>query len=244
MNRLATPWLAFAFILLALSPAGAQPKTLTDDEIRTRVENELEEDDILSVDVAVSGGVVTLSGSVPSAWAAQRAVHSAEKVRGVKSVVSHLKVAAAESDSALAEEVANKVRQSVFYTIFDHVTVAVKDGVVALGGQVVDSYTARDIVENARRLPGVREVVNQIEILPASGFDQQIRAEVASRIYNDPVLARHGGGVDPSIHVIVKNGHVTLVGVVDTELARRKAELIANGVAGVFSVKNQLTTEK
>jgi hyperosmotically inducible protein len=238
-----------ASLLLAIAtlsaPAIAERKTPSDQEIKARVEDELEDEDLdATIGVAVSGRVVTLTGTVPSAWAKRRAIAIAEDVRGVQAVVPELKIAAPESDAALAEEAARKVSTNLFYSIFDSVNVEAKGGVVTLSGHVVDSYTVRELVEAVKRVPGVQDVVNQVEILPPSGFDHQIRMEIASRIYNDPVMSRYAVQSQPPIHVIVKNGHVILSGVVDDGLARTKSELIAHGVPGVFSVKNQIRVEK
>src|SRR5688500_2675983 len=119
MTRLFALPLVVLVLYTASAPALAAPKkTLSDAELTARVESELEEEDLLSIDVSVKSGVVTLTGTAPSAWAARRAAEVAERVRGVSSVVSQVKVAAAESDSALAQAVADKIGNSLFYSIF------------------------------------------------------------------------------------------------------------------------------
>ena len=86
-------------------------------------------------------------------------------------------------------------------------------------------------------------MADKIEILPVSGSDDAIRYDIAVRIYNDPLFWNYAIQVNPPIHVIVRYGRVTLTGVVLSEVERRKAEVIARGVFGVFSVDNRLRLE-
>ena len=91
-----------------------------------------------------------------------------------------------------------------------------------------------------KRVEGVRRVINNIEVLPLSGFDNRIRLAEYRAIYRHIGLDRYGFGSMPSIHIIVKNGHVTLTGVVDNAMDRNVAGIQANAVPGVFSVTNDL----
>jgi hyperosmotically inducible periplasmic protein len=86
----------------------------------------------------------------------------------------------------------------------------------------------------------VTRVVNNIEVLPLSTFDDQIRRAEYRAIYSQPQLSRYSLGAVPQIHIIVKNGHVTLEGVVDNESDRNVAAIMASEVPGVFSVTNHL----
>ncbi len=95
-----------------------------------------------------------------------------------------------------------------------------------------------------KRLPGVAKVDNQIEVMSVSGFDRQIRMRTYFAIYGFGPLERYGAGVYPSIHILVKDGHVTLKGVVDSEADRNMAYIRANQVPGVFSVTNELSVDK
>ena len=101
--------------------------------------------------------------------------------------------------------------------------------------------TRKDAERRVRRLAGVERVVNNIEVLPLSGFDDSIRANTYRALmgWNSP-LFRYGRGVNPSIHIVVRGGHVTLEGVVSNEGDRRLANLLVNSVPGVFSVTNNL----
>jgi hyperosmotically inducible protein len=114
---------------------------------------------------------------------------------------------------------------------------------VTLLGQVRDAIL-KDSAENVvKKIEGVDHVDNQIEILPVSINDDRIRTRVARAIFNDSQLFRYSIQSVPPIHIIVKNGHVSLEGVVANEADKNVAGLRANGVSGVFSVKNNLAVE-
>jgi osmotically-inducible protein OsmY len=104
-------------------------------------------------------------------------------------------------------------------------------------------YKASEIGDLVSRVPGVREVDNRISTLPVSTFDDQLRVTIASQIYRDPLFSNYAIQVNPPIHIVVENGHVTLTGVVNSEVERRKAEMVARTTFGVFSVDNQLRLE-
>jgi osmotically-inducible protein OsmY len=221
--------------------ANAQSHTpLNDRELQARIAHELAEEGVHGVTVTVSNGVVTLNGTVPSAWARQEAIDEAREVNDVSSVVSNLTVARGESDEAIAKEVGDKIRRYVFYSVHDDVTGHVQNGVVTLQGRVTSPHKANEIARLVSRIPGVQEVRNEIQTLPVSMFDDQLRWEIASRIYSDPVFLAAAIQPDPPIHVVVENGRVTLTGVVNSEVEKRKAEAIARSTFGVFSVDNRL----
>ena len=215
---------------------------LTDAEIKAQVEHKVSELGLRTaqVSVAVKDAAVTLSGTVPSLWIKQEAIDRARKADDVAAVVSDLSVMKAESDEALANEVANNVRRYVFYTVFDDVEGNVHDGVVTLTGMVTAPYKATEIADLAARAHGVREVDNKIKTLPASTFDDQLRFTIASRIYRDPLFWNYAIQANPPIHVVVENGHVTLAGVVNSEVERRIADSIARTTLGSFTVENKL----
>jgi len=150
----------------------------------------------------------------------------------------------ARSDEMIANDIASKIRQYVFYTIYDDIEGSVHDGVVTLTGKVTMPYKASEIARLVARIPGVREVDNKIETLPVSLFDDQLRSAIASQIYRDPLFWNYALQVNPPIHVVVQGGHVTLTGVVNSELERRKAESIARSTSGVFSVESKLRLDR
>jgi osmotically-inducible protein OsmY len=151
--------------------------------------------------------------------------------------------AAQRGDEQLAEEIAGKLQRYVFFTIFDDAEVEVENGVVTLSGRVTMPYKAAALADLARRVDGVREVKNEIRTLPVSIMDDEIRYTTARRIYNDALFAHYAIQPNPPVHIIVERGHVTLTGVVFSEVERRKAEVIARSTFGAMSVTNMLRTE-
>ena len=129
-------------------------------------------------------------------------------------------------------------------TIFDNLQYKVEGSKVTLMGQVRDAILKDSAEKTVKHIEGVDSVNNQIEILPASGNDDRIRREVARALFNDERLFRYSMGSVPPIHIIVKNGHVTLEGVVNSQADKDAANLRANGVPGVFSVDNHLQVQK
>src|SRR5215216_7912186 len=151
-------------------------------------------------------------------------------------------------ERAAFEQLAKKVRKELvtlpWYGVFDNLEYAIDGSTVTLSGQVVQPSTRKDAERRVQRLKGVERVVNNIEVLPLSGFDDSIRANTYRALFgwNSP-LFRYGRGVNPSIHIVVSGGRVTLEGVVSNEGDRRMAYILANGVFGVFSVTNNLRNE-
>jgi hyperosmotically inducible protein len=144
----------------------------------------------------------------------------------------------------LGEKVRHELVMLPYYSVFDNLEYKVEGNAVTLSGQVVWPALKSDAYQAVKRIEGVETVTNNIEVLPLSGFDNQIRRAEARAIYRDPVLSRYAWGPVPPIHIIVDNGHVTLEGVVSNQTDKNIAGLRANGVFGVFSVDNRLRVEK
>ncbi len=149
--------------------------------------------------------------------------------------------------AADADRMARNVRHELvmlpFYSVFDNFTYKVEDSKVTLGGQVTRPTLKSGAERVVKRVEGVTEVVNEIEVLPVSSNDDRIRTAVYRAIYYHPVLSRYAIQSVPPIHIVVRNGDVTLEGVVRTASERDIASVQANGVAGVFSVVNNLAVE-
>lgn len=128
-------------------------------------------------------------------------------------------------------------------TIFDNLQYKVEGDTVTLLGQVRNAVLKDEAEHAVKGIEGVEHVNNQIEILPASMNDDRIRRQVARAIFRDDQLFRYSLGALPPIHIIVKNGHVALEGVVDNQADKNVAGIRANGVPGVFSVENNLRVE-
>jgi hyperosmotically inducible periplasmic protein len=140
----------------------------------------------------------------------------------------------------LASQVRHELVMIPYYSVFDDLNYSVDNGVVTLSGAVTRPVVKSDAEHAVKRLAGVTQVVNNIRVLPLSSFDNRIRVAEYRTIYGFGGLYRYGLGTQPSIHIIVDNGHVTLVGVVDNEADKNAANIRANTVPGVFSVTNNL----
>lgn len=144
----------------------------------------------------------------------------------------------------LVKEVRHQLLLLPYYSVFDNLAFKVDGDKVTLSGQVVRPTLKSDAEAAVKSIESVASVINNIEVLPVSPMDDQLRRAVYRAIYNDSALFRYGESAVPSIHIIVKNGNVTLVGVVDNESDKNLANLRANGVPNVFSVKNELAVAK
>jgi hyperosmotically inducible periplasmic protein len=140
----------------------------------------------------------------------------------------------------LAKEVRHQLVMLPWYSVFDNLAYKVEGDKVILYGQVTRPTLKSDAEAAVKSIEGVASVVNNIEVLPLSPMDDQIRRAVYRAIYGDPAFSRYGIQAVPSIHIIVKNGNVTLEGVVDNETDKNLANLRASAVPNVFSVTNNL----
>jgi hyperosmotically inducible protein len=145
-----------------------------------------------------------------------------------------------KSQQEITKEVRHQLVMLPYYSVFDNLAYRVEGDKVILEGQVVRPSLKSDAEAAVKSIPGVSSVVNNIEVLPPAPMDDQSRRALYRAIYGDPALSRYGFSAVSSIHIIVKNGNVTLEGVVDSEADKNLAGLRANAVPNVFSVKNNL----
>lgn len=146
------------------------------------------------------------------------------------------------SSKPLAERVRHELVMLPYYNIFDNLAFRVDQstGTVYLNGEVTDPVLKSDAGNVVKHIEGVTQVVNDIHVLPLSPFDNRIRFAEYRSIYGYPALNRYALGALPSIHIIVDNGRVKLVGVVDNQADKNMAGIRANSVPGVFAVENDL----
>ena len=149
-------------------------------------------------------------------------------------------VQARDSSKPLPERVRHELVMLPYYNVFDDLAFRVDGDTVTLYGDVTTPVLKSDAERAVKRLEGVQRVENKINVLPLSSFDWQIRRAAYRAIFGSGSLYRYAMGAMPSIHIIVSNGHVTLQGVVDNKGDKYIAGIRANGIPGVFSVKNDL----
>src|SRR5579863_4939837 len=129
-------------------------------------------------------------------------------------------VTAPQDDATLAKSVRHEVLMYPYYSIWDDISYRVDNGNVALLGAVNQPFKKSDIEKRVRSIPGVTGVTDEIKVLPLSTNDDRLRLQIARAIYRDPVLSRYGIQPVPPIHIIVENGHVTLAGIVNTDMEK------------------------
>ena len=146
----------------------------------------------------------------------------------------------AKSQDRITKEVRHELLMLPYFGVFDNIAFKVDGETVTLVGQVVRPVLKSDAENAVKHVEGVERVNNQIEVLPPSSMDDQLRIRLFHTIYGDPGLEKYALGVQKPIRIIVKNGHVSLEGVVDTQADKDLAGIRAKSVPGSFSVDNNL----
>jgi len=160
-------------------------------------------------------------------------------------LLAPLMLAGADSSpDRVIKEVRHELVMLPYYGIFDDLAYRVDGGKVTLFGAVTQPTLKSDAEKAVKRVEGVTQVDNQIEVLPLSPNDDRIRRDVYRAIFSKPGMEKYQLGAVPPIHILVKNGNVTLVGPVVSEVDKNIVGIAANGVSGVFAVKNNLRVEK
>jgi len=149
-----------------------------------------------------------------------------------------------KSVQRIQKEVRHELLMLPYFGVFDNIGYKVDGYNVTLIGQVTRPTLKTDAERAVKGIEGVEKVDNQIDVLPPSSMDDQLRVRLYRAIYGFSSLQRYSLGVQQPIRIIVKNGRVTLEGVVDNEADKNTAGIRANGVSGVFSVTNNLHVEK
>jgi len=187
---------------------------------------------------AIGAAALLLAGQGPNATAAQRSQNRAQ--------LNSSDSRDARQMEALKEEVRHQLVTLPYYSVFDWLQAEVKaDGTVILMGDVTRPATKDDAESRVKHLESAAHVVDNIEVLPLSPMDDQLRVALYRAIYRfDSPLFRYATQSVPPIHIIVKNGRATLKGVVADQGDSQLAYIAAQGVSGVFEVKNELQVEQ
>ena len=186
--------------------------------------------------------IVTVEGTVNLYIDLVNLEKKVKKIKNVDGVRNHVQVQSNVPDDQLREKLADKLRydRAGFGIAFNAISLDVRDGVVTLGGTVRD-YPSRDsALAIAETTPGVKDVMDNIEVAPTSTFDDDLRMKLYRAIYGQASLRRYEIDPQKPIRIVVENGKVTLYGVVDNAMDKQIAGVQASGVPGVFSVDNKL----
>ncbi len=235
-------------LLVLLSMTALAATGRYDQQIQQAVSHKIQaKKQLRGVTSNVEDGIVTLSGTVDlyqyKVDAAKR-VKKLDNVTGVRNdiAVAGTTVPDAQIEKKLSKQLAYD-RVGYFDNTFNFLTIQVKDGVVTLGGEALWDTPRDSALAIAAGTPGVKDVVNNVTVLPTSIYDDSIRAKTFRAIYGDSVLGRYGSDPAHPIRIIVDNGHITLYGSVANTMDKNIAGIRAGGVPGAFGVENKLVVD-
>lgn len=236
--------LTLPLVSVAMPRANAAASMQEDENaVSTAIQARLNKKQFQNVKVTVANGVATLSGTVDLYEYKADADKRTHKVKGVNAVRNEIQVAGSNvSDDELKQKLLEKLEYDrVGYgNAFNAISLNVQGGVVTLGGHArtdVDKDSALALVST---YPGVKDVVDDVQVDPVSIMDDQIRVQVARAVYSFPTLNKYAMDPGKPIRISVQGGNVELYGVVDSKADKDAAGIRANGVPGVFSVKNYI----
>lgn len=220
----------------------------SDTAVQAEVQKSLDSRRFSGISSTVKNGVVTLNGTVDVYATKEDAEHKIHHKKGVVAVSNQIVVGGPASETPVSDiELRNKLAEKLSYdrvgygtTAFNSFTIGVQNGVVTLGGVAYGPTDKDSAISLVSHYPGVRDVVDNIEVAPVSPNDDRIRLAAARAIYGFPMLNKYA--IDPAkpIRITVVNGNITLTGVVDSQADKDAAGLRANSVPGAFKVTNDL----
>lgn len=220
---------------------------ITNSQVVAEIQDKLYHAEIFKhgdVKVEYANGVATLTGSVDSVGVKNDAQRAASKVDDVNQVVNQITV---NGGDVGADQMLQQARKDIvtypFFTIFDNIKIAVQGGHMTVSGHVTQPYKKSDIASYLSHIKGVTQLTNDITVLPTSPMDDQLRIAIARAIYDDPFFVNYRNQAIPSIHIIVDNQHVTLDGVVNSQVAKQRAEMDARFAGTYLSLTNNLRVE-
>ena len=243
VKRVGLLGLAVALVFAGAARGVAQSGS-SDAQIQADVTKSLDNKRFKDIRASVHNGVVTLTGTVDLYSAKLDADNRAHHRKNVKGVENQIQVAGPTvEDTTLRDKLAERLaydRVGYGTTAFNSFTIGVQNGAVTLGGTAYGPSDKDSAISLVSNYPGVKDVIDNIEVAPVSPMDDRIRLAEARAIYGFPQLNKYA--IDPAkpIRITVVNGNVTLSGVVDSEADKDVANIRANGVPGVFKVINNL----
>ncbi len=247
MHRKSYSYGILALLLVVGLANAAWAASPTDRAVQVALQKQLSNSNkFADVQVNVEDLVATLTGTVASYLDKNSATRKARKYGALTRVTNLIQVAGPTvADEQLAEKLARKLSYDGTFqgNVFDVFRLSVKNGVVTVSGYAHNYRARNSALALTAAAKGVKGVVDQIEVLPLSRHDDGIRLAAVRSIYGNPALRKYG--VDPvhPIRVIVRNGHLTLEGVVVNSVDRKIANLAVSTIGGVFSVTNNLRVE-
>jgi hyperosmotically inducible protein len=235
---------AFAISAAQITPIARAESASSDSRIQAELTKSMSSAKFKDVQTTVQNGVVSLAGTVDVYGVKEDALKRAHKIKAVTAVKDDLQVGGPTiPDEVLQRKLLGKIQfDRVGYgtTAFNAISLNVNHGVATLGGSAYGPVDKDYALADASFMPGVKGVVDHIQVDPVSMFDDRIRLATARAVYGYPMLTKYA--IDPAkpIRIVVQNGNVTLLGVVISKADKEVAGLRANSVPGVFKVTNDL----
>lgn len=250
MTRLNRNLLVASTLMLALaattfvSSAQAQSYVADGQATLSKVEQRLAHrgfEPATGVYAKLNKGVITLSGSVETLRKSVKAERAIAKIPGVLRVDNHLQVASfGRPDESIRKDIQNTLDTYLSNQVFDWVEARVESGQVLLTGQVDNPSTQSRIERAITKVPGVWRLVNSVETLPVSLFDDEVRSQALVALYSHPAFVGQGLLSNPSIHILVSHGRIALKGTVSTLAQKRLAESLVRSGTLSYGVDNQI----
>jgi len=240
------PMIALAMVLGAGMVWAGPPTvdTQTMDGIQSRLDHS-KVNQHGNVQVTYDRGVATLTGTVDNLGSKLDAEKAVKKAHGVTQVVDNIQVRAeGMDDQQIARQAYHEVLMYYAYGLFDYVTPEVQNGTLTINGYVTQPFMKGDLEKILSRVKGVAVLQNNLEVLPNSQFDDRLRLQLARAIYGNPYFTPYRSMAIAPIRIIVKNQHVILEGVVNSNMDRIEAGMVANHTGLSFSVTNNLQVVK
>ncbi len=237
-----------AALLVLLSMTAMAATGRYDQQIQQAVSQKIHDaKQLQNVSASVEDGIVTLTGTAGLYQDKLDAAKKIKKLANVTGIRNDIAVAGETvPDGQLQHKLAKKLaddRVGYYDNAFNYLALDVKDGVVTVNGDTMSDVAKDSALAIVARTPGVKDVVNQVTVLPVSIFDDSIRVRTARAIYRDSVLSRYATDPVRPIRIVVDNGHVTLYGTVESAMDKTIAGIRANSVPGAFSVENKLMVD-
>jgi hyperosmotically inducible protein len=236
--------LALAMGVAQFAPNSMAEHTQNDSQTQAQLTTALSNKRFKDVSASVQDGVVSLAGTVDVYGVKEDAEKKAHKLRNVTAVRDDIQVGGPTvSDQVLQDKLLRRIQTDrIGYgtTAFNAISVNVENGVAYLGGLACRPMDKQYALGDASYMPGVKNVVDNIQVAPLSMMDDRVRFDTARAVYGYPSLLKYA--VDPvkPIRILVENGNVTLVGTVLSQADKNVAGIRANGVFGAFKVTNDL----
>jgi hyperosmotically inducible periplasmic protein len=236
--------LVFALCIAQLAPNLMAEHSQSDSQMQVELTKSFSNKRFRDVRASVQDGVVSLAGTVDVYGVKVDAEKKAHKLKNVAAVRDDIQVGGPVlGDQVLQDKLMGKIQTDrIGYgtTAFNAISVNVENGVATLGGLACRPMDKQYAIADASYMPGVKDVVDNIQVAPLSMMDDRVRFDTARAVYGYPSLLKYA--VDPvkPIRILVQNGNVTLVGVVASQADKNVAGIRANGVFGAFKVTNDL----